>query len=474
MTLVQVRGLRVVAPTRPLVEEVDVDIDEGEMLGLIGASGSGKSTLAWALARMPPRRGQVSARQLEVAGLDVLGLDREGLRRYRRRDIAIVPQDPHRALNPTSRIGAQVAGALQTGTPRASAIACLAAIGFSDPRLIARRLPHEISGGQAQRVALAIALARRPRLLVLDEPTSSLDEDARRDVFQAVHALREQCGTATVLISHDPDTVAVHCDRVAVLDDARIVEERRTNRGTSDLHRHASSALASLRTSASDGGGGVRLADTLVEVSGLGVERAGRRILEDISLRIAPGEIVGLTGESGSGKTTLARAIAGLIPHDGDVVIRAAQYPPPVQMVWQSPAASLNPRRTVRQMLRRSVRLREGERTVRDLLDMVGLGVDVEHRMPLELSGGQQQRVAVARAFAGRTALVLCDEPTSSLDPHARDAVLAAVRSLSAQTGTACVLISHDLGILRTVSDRMILLRGGRLMDVVSTRSSGA
>ncbi|GAA1860046.1 ABC transporter ATP-binding protein [Microbacterium koreense] len=472
MSLLRARGLTLVrADGRSLVEGVDLDIDEGQTLAVVGPSGAGKSSLAWALGRMLPRGVRLQARLLEVDEVDVLRLSRGGVRRFRRHDFAVVPQDPLRALNPTSRIAAHVADVMPPDAPRDAVFACLAEVGLAEPEQIARRFPREISGGQAQRVLLAMALARRPRLLVLDEPTSGLDGRARIDAFAAVRRLQQSHGTAVMLISHDQDVVADHADRVAKLEDGRVVEVPKPSGPARPLRVRAEpacdrgyAARRDVRTPPSADAGGA-----LVEVSALRVVRGGRSVLDGISLRIAPGEIVGLTGPSGSGKTTLARAITGLIDHDGAVLVRAPDRPPPVQMVWQSPASSLNPRRTVRQTLRRAVTLLNGGRTVSELLEMVGLGEDIADGMPHELSGGQQQRVALARAFAGRAALVVCDEPTSSLDSHARDAVLSAIAELRTSTGTACLFISHDQEVLRRVADRVVHLREGRLVDTVST-----
>ncbi|GAA3641378.1 ABC transporter ATP-binding protein [Microbacterium awajiense] len=476
MSVVRVRGLSIDLRSprryRRVVDEVDFDIDDGETFGIVGASGSGKSTIAWALAGHFARHARVSADRLEIDGLDVLSLDRAALRRHRRAGVAIVPQEPQRALDPTARIGPQVARAISSAedSARPSVIEVLAEVGLDEPESIARRFPHEVSGGQAQRIVLAMALARRPGLLILDEPTAGLDAVSREAVLSTIGRTVQRRGSSVLLISHDLTLVAAHSDRVGILVDGRVVETRPAESLFSGpRHPWTRGAVAIERSRDAAARRNARSAGrTVVDADGVGVRYGGRPVLEGIRLRIERGETLGLVGETGSGKTTLGRAIAGLIPHSGEVVIDAPDVPPPVQIVWQNADASLNPRRTVGQTLSRAIRLLDGQTTPLLLAERTGLTADALDKLPHQLSGGEKQRVALARAFAGRSAVVVCDEPTSALDPHNRELILDLIVQLQETTGAACLFISHDLAVVRRVSHRVAVLRDGRMLETVS------
>lgn len=475
MTGVHVRGLKVELPARPrhrVIDDIDFDIEAGEVLGVVGASGAGKSTIAWSLAASFPRHARVSADRFAVAGRDVLTLAGEALRHYRRDSVAIVPQEPLSALDPTARIGAQMAEVLPRTerSARRSIIASLADIGCREPESIARRFPHEISGGQGQRVVLAMALARRPRLLILDEPTTGLDAVSREEVLATINEAAQRQGSAVLLISHDRGLVSTFADRVGILNDGRLVATRSAESLIDDPRNASTRDVVALGR---DDNVGVRRAappavTSVVEVEDLSVRQGQRQVLDGVRLHISRGETLGLIGESGSGKTTLGRAIAGLIPHTGTVAIHAPHSPPPVQIVWQNADASLNPRRTVGQILGRAIRLLDGESTPLRLAEQTGLAGDVLRKLPHELSGGEKQRVAIARAFAGRAALVVCDEPTSALDAHNRETILELVADLQAATGAACLFISHDLAVVRRISHRVAVIKDGQILETVS------
>jgi peptide/nickel transport system ATP-binding protein len=468
--LVEVSGLTVSYPAgrarRLAVADVGFDIRPGEAFGLVGASGSGKSTIALAFARGLPRGAELSARRLKVGGADVLTLSGEALRRYRTHDIGVVFQEPARALNPTATIGAQVAETqLARGVGRrdaaVSAIGALSEVGLPDPEAIARRYPHELSGGQQQRAMIAVALATRPRLLILDEPTTGLDTISQADILTLVDRLQRELGFASLLISHDLGVVAAHCDRVAVLEDGRWAEARPSSRSVSLVRPDAPAIVAEHRRRGPEEG-----APVVVTATGL-TKRYGSQIaLDDVDLRLVRGETLGLVGASGSGKTTLGRVVAGLLtPSSGRVTLHAPASPPPVQMVFQSPDASLNPRRTVRQTLGRAIQLLAGDGSVEDLADRVGIPRELLGRLPGELSGGQRQRVAIARAFAGRSPIIVCDEPTSALDADLRGTILDLLAELQDLTGAAFLLISHDLAVVRRLAHRVAVMQHGRIVE---------
>jgi len=507
------------------VRGLSLDVAAGESYGLVGESGSGKSTAAMALTRYLPAATEVTAAELSVAGTSVLGLDRAELRAFRASTIAVVYQEPGLALNPTMPVGEQVAevyrlhGAGKHGAGKhrdyraAARAATLAAIGrvrLADPAAIARRYPHELSGGQQQRIVIAMALASEPRLLLLDEPTTGLDSRVETEIMALIDGLRAELGFASILISHNLPLVAAHCQRVGVLQGGVLVEEG----AAADVllaprHQYTRALIAALpdisaaRSQGADrsaptgspaaaGGAGETGAsrtrsgssgkEPLVTVTGLTKRYQRKTVLRDVSFTIGRGEALGLVGESGSGKSTLGLSLAGLTRYQGTISFAPGARPadagaggglrpggrtaPRVQVVFQNADASLNPRRTVRRVLARSIELLGGTQTVEELADRTGVAADLLDKLPQQLSGGQKQRVAIARAFAGPVPLVICDEPTSALDVSSQARLLDLLAELRDRTGVSYLFISHDLAVVRQVSDRIGVLYDGELVEV--------
>ncbi|WP_052226793.1 ATP-binding cassette domain-containing protein [Microbacterium mangrovi] len=462
---------------RPVVHGVSFAIEAGESYGLVGESGSGKSTIALALTRYLPAGTWIHAKRLSVDDTDILTLDRDGLRRYRGGTLGVVYQEPGLALNPTMTVGAQTAEVFRLrGQGRAAARAAVAEafeqVRLPRPQQLADRFPHELSGGQQQRVVIAMALAARPRLLILDEPTTGLDSKIEADIMALVDDLRGQLGFATLLISHNLPLVATHCDRLGVLRSGTLVEEGAAEEALRtpqhSYTRDLVSALPSLTTETRTDAG----FEPLVTVEHLSKQYPQHPVLDDVGFSIGRGEVLGLVGESGSGKSTLGRCLAGLTSHDG--AIRFADPGgrpghPSVQMVFQNPHDSLNPRRSVRRVLARSIALLGGDQTVEQLADSVGLDRAVLDHRPAQLSGGQKQRVAIARAFAGNVPLVVCDEPTSALDVSIQARILDLLHEMQQRTGVSLLFISHDLAVVRRLAHRIAVLEGGRLVETKST-----
>lgn len=462
---------RVGGRARATLRGVDLSIDEGESFGLVGASGSGKTTIARALTGHRSAGSTLRAARLEVAGHDLLALRGEPLRRFRRDVIGLVPQDPQRALNPTTTVGAQIAEVHRLrGVARRTAwrraVEALDAVGLDEPDAAVRRYPHELSGGQQQRVMIAMALAARPRLLLLDEPTSGLDGVVRAEVLALVDRLQRETGFASVLISHDLPLVAARTSRVALVDRGVVAEtiSAARLRARAERDRAVSGARAPVPS------GAVPVASPLLVASRVRKAYGSRIVLDDVDLEIGRGETLGVVGTTGSGKSTLARAIAGLTPHGGSVTVDGSPAPGAVQMIFQNPDASLNPRRTVRQILRRAVHLLHGQSTPEELLEQTGVPLSALQKLPSQLSGGQRQRVAIARALAGASRLVVCDEPTSALDGRAQDAILGLLADLQARSGVSYLFISHDLAVIRRVAHRVAVMHEGR---IVEQRASG-
>jgi len=555
---------RVRGQDRLALRDVSFSIGRGESYGLVGESGSGKSTVALALVRYLPRNGRVSAGTISINGQDPLSMGKSELRDLRMRTVSMVYQEPGRALNPSMRVGRQIAEVFElagasSGEATQSAEDMLRKVQISDPGRVMRRYPHELSGGMAQRALIAMALAASPSLLILDEPTTALDATVEAEVLDLVAALRQEFDTSVLFISHNLAVIAKMCDRVGVLYAGDLVEEgparqvfedprhpytvgllrcipRRGQRKDSDrldtipgflpapghtikgcvfAPRCALAAdrcresnppffdVGALRTSRcffhdqapelpratpvsvgtlADHGAG----RPLVVVEGLSKTFAGGvRALADVDLAINQGETLGLVGESGSGKTTLARVLLGLTGPDSGAVVtldgkplspdarrRPRETLRALQIVFQNPDSALNRRHTVRSLISRPLTRLAGlsGQALRDRLADLIASVRLEERhlalRPGQLSGGLKQRVAIARAFGGRPDVVVCDEPTSALDVSVQAAILNLLADLQKAERVTYLFISHDLGLVRYLSDRIVVLYLGRVMEV--------
>jgi peptide/nickel transport system ATP-binding protein len=566
---------------RPAVQGVSLRIAPGEAYGLVGESGSGKSTVALAVVQYLPRNGRVSAGSITVAGQDVLGMRGARLRELRSRSVSMVYQEPSRALNPSLRVGAQVAEvfALRGLDRQAAAEATeqmLGKVRISDPRAVMRRYPHELSGGMAQRVVIAMALAASPELLVLDEPTTALDATVEAEVLDLIAALRTEFGTSVLFISHNLAVIAKVCDRVGVLYAGTMVEEggastvfkkpahpytvgllrsvprrgQRKDHGplpvipgflprpdevgagcvfasrcplviekcrTSEpplftvepgrlsrcyrwteaendvgmTEAYAAAGAASGATgdspaaipSAEPADAGA--ADPVVSLRHVSKTfPGGVHALTDVSLDIPAGQTLGLVGESGSGKTTLARVLLGLIAPDqgsvvnlgGDTLAPSARRRPraqlrALQIVFQNPDSALNRRHPVRRIISQPLARLAGlsgavlQARLSELVTQVRL--EQRHLLlrPAQLSGGLKQRVAIARAFGGGPRVVVCDEPTSALDVSVQAAILNLLADLQRREQVTYLFISHDLGVVRYLSDQIVVLYLGQVMQ---------
>ncbi len=477
------------------VRGLSFTIDAGESYGLVGESGSGKSTAAMAITRYLPPDTEVSADTLTVAGTAVLDLDSPALRAFRAGQLAVVYQEPGLALNPTMPVGAQVAEVYRLhGTSRAQArkraLGALERVRLTPGGMFARRFPHELTGGQQQRVVIAMALACEPRLLILDEPTTGLDSRVETEIMALIDSLRDELGFASILISHNLPLVAAHCQRIGVLRDSVLVEEGPAAEVLlAPRHPYTRALIAALpdvnavrgravvATAGEEGAGqetgrSVRENKPLVTVAHVTKRYHQKTALRDVSFTIGRGEVLGLVGESGSGKTTLGLSLAGLTGYEGTISFdaedrrRGRKALPRVQVVFQNADSSLNPRRTVRRVLARSIELLGGDQTVEELSERTGVTPDLLGKLPAELSGGQKQRVAIARAFAGQVPLVICDEPTSALDVSSQARLLDLLAELQERTGVSYLFISHDLAVVRQVSDRIGVLYNGELVEL--------
>ncbi|GLR89483.1 nickel ABC transporter ATP-binding protein NikE [Bradyrhizobium iriomotense] len=479
-------------PVRVL-HEISLEIRPGEVLGLVGESGSGKSSLAWALMRHLPDNAREVAGSLRLGDVDLRRLSPRELTKIRGRRIGMVFQDPSTSLNPTLTIGRQVTETLtqhrglKQSEADALAIDLLGHVDLRDPAAIMRRYPHEISGGEKQRVIIATAFGCRPDVILFDEPTTALDVITGARILELFARLREETGVAALYISHDLALVTRVADRVAVLKRGRLVEQA----PAADIFRaprHADTqALVQAvprperRLVHDKSSEEVLLSASDIEV------HYGRASLfghapppatKSVGLDVRAGEILGLVGESGSGKSSMARALTGLARFSGRVcfdkhVITSARdmnaaYRRDVQIIFQHPDSSLNPRHKVGEILSRPLKLYGGTADeIPRLLEQVRLPASYAGRWPHQLSGGEKQRVAIARAFAARPKLVICDEITAPLDVSVQAQIIELLLALRAETGTAFLFITHDLNLIRQIAHRIAVMRRGEVVDLL-------
>ncbi|MCT9813448.1 ABC transporter ATP-binding protein [Acidovorax sp. Be4] len=494
------------------VHNVGFTVAAGASLGIVGESGSGKSTVARALLGHCRPGGVITGGAVRIAGEDILGLDEAGRRRLRGRHIAFVPQNPLSSLTPHMRIGDQVDEAVRhlrgcdAAEARARTLELFAATNLPDPQAICARYPHELSGGQRQRVVIAAALAGDPGLLVLDEPTTALDKTTEVQVLELVRTLRHRFNTSLIYVSHDLGVISRMCDEVIVMYQGAVVEQGPAAKiFSAPAHAYTQQLIAAIpRVDAEPPPrahvDAAAMAAPLLSAEELAFSYPARRrnwfqrsgnaqrpALARLSFSIARGETLGLVGESGSGKSTAASLVAGLMAPSGGALKFDGQALAPlatgrslalrrrIQIVFQDPLSSLNPRQRIATILERPLTmftplrgpaLRErAQALMRDMhLDPALLEC-----YPRQLSGGQQQRVAIARAFAAEPDLIICDEITSALDVSVQAQVLDLLLELQRKTGTAYLFISHDLGVIRRMADRVMVLQQGAVCEAGPT-----
>ncbi|MFD0483994.1 dipeptide ABC transporter ATP-binding protein [Kineococcus sp. GCM10028916] len=476
------------------------ELRRGEVLAIVGESGSGKSATALAVVGLLPAGAKASG-TVEFDGRNLLDLPESQLRELRGTRIAMVFQDPLNSLDPVFTVGFQLTELLRVHDHRMSAaqaktraLELLRSVDLPDPELKFAQYPHQLSGGQCQRVMIAMALAGEPDVLLADEPTTALDVTVQQEVLDLLRDVAVRTSTSIVLITHDMGVVADLADRVVVMRAGRVVEsapvaelfDAPREQYTKDLlaavpGRGNAPELPAVDTTARPF---LHVEDLVVEFGGSGLRKRVVRAVDGVSFSVHSGEVLGLVGESGSGKSTIGRALVGLAPvaagsvHVGDVRIgrstrRALQQARRrIGVVFQNPTASLDPRRTVGDALAEPLTVLAGLRgsAVRqrssELLESVELPADWAGRYPHELSGGQRQRVAIARALSLRPDLLIADEPTSALDVSVQATVLRVLRQLQVELGFACVFISHDLAVVEQLCHRVAVLKSGKLVEV--------
>ena len=503
--LLQVEDLHVSYGPSEVVRGVSFAVGEGRALALIGESGSGKSTIARAVLRLlGSRRARVDG-SITVRGREITGLREREFLPLRGRVLGFVPQDPGSSLNPVRSIGAQaleaaalVPGARSRAQREALVVSALERVGLPEPQRIADSFPHQLSGGQLQRVLIALAILPGPRLLVADEPTSALDVTVQEQILDLLDELRRELGIGVLLITHDLAVAAARADEVVVLQDGSIQEAGPTDSVfTAPRSPYTRALQADVPGLNPDRFAGLRAerderhpaagADLQVDVRGISRTFRTRerevRALADVSFTIPRGRTHALVGESGSGKSTAARALLGLETMDaGTLDVGGVEVDPSdpralrelrrhLQFVHQNPFTSLDPRFTVGRIVREPLDLyRVGDRAAREeraawALEAVRLPERLRDRRPGALSGGQRQRVAIARALALQPDVLVLDEPTSALDVTVQAGILEVLATLQRDLGLTYLFISHDLGVVRQFADTLTVLRRGEVVE---------
>jgi peptide/nickel transport system ATP-binding protein len=525
--------------TQVAVQGVSLRLEKGEILGVVGESGAGKSTIGNAVIGLLEPPGRMADGQVRLHGERIDNLPESARRRVRGRRIGMIFQDPLTSLDPLQTVETQLVETMQVhlslgaAAARERAVDLLRQVGIDQPEIRVAQYPHQFSGGMRQRVVIALALCCEPEVIVADEPTTALDVSIQAQILDLLRRLCKEKQVGMILITHDMGVIADVTDRVAVLYRGQLVEEGPTAKILGDpdhpytrsliaavprpdvkLHRfplvtyiedaRAPTRPLDIRTHwlGQERDFGERGVHPLVETRGLGMRfmlksaflARNRRTLDavrNVSLSIPEGEVFGLVGESGSGKSTVARLIAGLYtPTAGSVHFAGAEltalrgekalnpFRRQIQMIFQDPYSSLNPRMRVLDAVAEPIRFHrlatdetQTRRIVHDLLDVVGLDTDAALRFPHEFSGGQRQRICIARALATRPRFLICDEPTSALDVSIQAQILNLLKDLQEKLGLTMLFISHDLPVIRQMCDRVGVMRHGELLEVADTET---
>ncbi|RLJ51771.1 peptide/nickel transport system ATP-binding protein [Litoreibacter meonggei] len=488
MTLLSIENLSLSIHGLPILRDVSLSVGRGEILGVIGESGSGKSLTAFSVLQLLPS-GTTCQGRINLLGEDVLTKPEPALCAMRGRDVGMVFQEPMTALNPVQTIGAQVAETIlihEPNTPKPEAMKraahALTRCELPQDKFPLSRYPHEMSGGQRQRVVIAMAIALQPKLLIADEPTTALDVTTQAEILDLLARLVREDDMGLMLISHDLAVVTDMADRIAIMKDGAVVEE-----GGADLHRtmthpytkalFAASSHQPDRTATPEDTPLLEVNDairdyTLPRTSLFGSADTFRAV-DNVSFHIKRGESLGLVGESGCGKSTLTRAILGLEPLQGGTIVLDGQPVGPdarrkMQVVFQDPYGSFNPRHKVARLVSEPFHLLGRKATdaeIDEALISVGLTPADKTKYIHEFSGGQRQRIAIARALIIKPELIVLDEAVSALDVSIRAQILDLLADLSDRFGLTYLFISHDLSVVRAITDRCLVMQSGKIVE---------
>ena len=485
----------------PIVKDINITVNAGEVIALIGESGSGKSTISLAALAYARPGCRISGGRVMLNGEDILKLSSEGKRRLRGSRVSYVAQSAAAAFNPSMRIDRQITeisrvhGTQDNSTAIARARDLYRKLDLPEPDSIGMRYPHQVSGGQLQRLMAAMALSSDPELVIFDEPTTALDVTTQIEVLKSFKEIIKTRKTAAIYVSHDLAVVTQMADRIVVLLNGRIVEQGPTEQIISNPeHEYTRTLMAAVRKTPIDeidarAANEISSDDKVLSIRGLNAAYiSDQRILSDVNIDVNRVETIGVIGESGCGKSTLARVIAGLLPPtdgqiwlngkiiSGELKNRSKDELKRCQIVFQMADVALNPRQTIDEILGRpltfytNIKGEDRRKRVEELLELVELPASFSTRFPGELSGGQKQRVNLARALAAEPDVILCDEVTSALDTVVAASIIDLLKSLQERLGLSYVFISHDLSTVAAFADRVAVIYSGHIVEIGSTR----
>ncbi|MGR3616991.1 MAG: ABC transporter ATP-binding protein [Paracoccaceae bacterium] len=503
MSLLSVQNLSIAIAGKPILKRVNLTLEPGQILAMTGESGSGKSLTALAIMRLLPEMAETDG-EIHLDETSILQQDETAMCKLRGQSVGMVFQEPMTALNPVQTIGDQVMEtilihkAMPKDQARDHARDTLNRVGLPPDRFPLGRYPHELSGGQRQRVVIAMAIALRPKLLIADEPTTALDVTTQAQILELLQGLVREYGMGMLMITHDLAVVANLADQIAVMRHGEVVETGQTQALLADMKHpytrmlfEASDHQVELPPPPSDPEPILQVSEAVrtypLPRKGLFSPREVHTAVNNVSFTIHQGERVGLVGESGCGKSTLTRAILGLEPlQRGKITAYGAEVGPAmepalragIQVVFQDPYGSFNPRHKVSRLVSEPFHLMATPPTGQNRVDAiassltaVGLSADDAHKYIHQFSGGQRQRIAIARALITRPDLIIFDEAVSALDVSVRAQILDLLSKLSTAYGLAYLFISHDLSVVRSVTDRVMVMKGGEIVEEGETEA---
>ena len=470
-----------------IIKGVDVTLKRGEILGLIGESGAGKSTLGLAAMGFARPGCKIVGGSIEFDGIDLLKLNHAELRKLHGSRIAYVAQSAAASFNPAHRLINQTIestvshGIADSETAKKDAIELYRDLQLPDPENIGQRYPHQVSGGQLQRIMTAMAMSSRPDLIIFDEPTTALDVTTQVEVLTAMRTIVEKYNTAAIYITHDLAVVAQMADAIKVLRYGETVEDAPTRQMMSDPQEAYTQSLWAVRSIEKPPQPAI---DTILEINQVHASYGKSvKVLKDISIKVPRGQTIAVVGESGSGKSTAARVITGLLPQlEGEITFNGSALPAAlknrskkqlqsIQMIYQMADTAMNPRHTVRDIIGRPLSFYLGltgqaqDQRIMQLLHLIELDESFLDRYPSELSGGQKQRICIARALAAEPELIICDEVTSALDQIVQEGILKLLLRLQKELGITYIFITHDIATVRAIADQVVVMYQGKVVE---------